>query len=94
MRNFLPFIAFLFLLSSCNSPTPALIPITHTPTQATETLLSPTLQPEPTATSITLVTLQRGINMGDMLEAPHEGDWGTYVQEEYFDLIKQAIRSG
>jgi endoglucanase len=25
-----------------------------------------------------------------MLEAPNEGDWGLYVQEEYFDLIKDA----
>jgi endoglucanase len=28
--------------------------------------------------------------MGNMLEAPNEGDWGLTVQEEYFDLIKQA----
>jgi len=25
-----------------------------------------------------------------MLEAPKEGEWGLYVQEEYFDLIKEA----
>jgi endoglucanase len=35
-------------------------------------------------------TIQRGINMGDMLEAPKEGDWGLTVEEEYFDLIKEA----
>jgi endoglucanase len=34
--------------------------------------------------------IQRGINMGDMLEAPNEGDWGLYVEAEYFDLIKEA----
>jgi len=28
--------------------------------------------------------------MGDMLEAPNEGDWGLSVEEEYFDLIKEA----
>lgn len=33
---------------------------------------------------------QRGINMGDMLEAPNEGEWGLFVQEEYFDLVKDA----
>lgn len=31
----------------------------------------------------------RGVNMGDMLEAPNEGDWGETVQEEYFRLIKE-----
>jgi endoglucanase len=36
------------------------------------------------------LTIQRGINMGDMLEAPNEGDWGLSVEEEYFDLIKDA----
>lgn len=38
----------------------------------------------------TPLTIQRGINMGDMLEAPNEGDWGLSVEEEYFDLIKEA----
>jgi len=28
--------------------------------------------------------------MGNMLEAPNEGEWGLTVQEEYFDLIKDA----
>lgn len=36
------------------------------------------------------VTLSRGINFGNMLEAPNEGEWGLYVQEEYFDLVKEA----
>jgi endoglucanase len=52
--------------------------------------MPPTSTPEPTPTAITAVTLQRGINMGNMLEAPNEGEWGLYVQEEYFDLIKEA----
>lgn len=52
--------------------------------------MPPTSTPEATSTSITSVTLQRGINMGNMLEAPNEGEWGLYVREEYFDLIKKA----
>jgi endoglucanase len=36
------------------------------------------------------VSLRRGINISDALEAPNEGDWGLTVQEEYFDLIKEA----
>ncbi len=52
--------------------------------------MPPTSTPEPTATPIPSVTLHRGINMGNMLEAPNEGEWGLSVQEEYFDLIKEA----
>jgi hypothetical protein len=48
------------------------------------------MPPTPTKTPISLVMLARGVNMGNMLEAPNEGDWGSYVQQEYFDLIKQA----
>ncbi len=50
----------------------------------------PTSTPQPIATPIASVELRRGINFGNMLEAPNEGDWGTKVQEEYFDLVKQA----
>jgi len=52
--------------------------------------MPPTPTPLPTETPISPVTLVRGVNMGNMLEAPNEGDWGSYVQEEYFDLIKEA----
>jgi endoglucanase len=49
-----------------------------------------TSTPEPSSTPITSITLRRGINMGNMLEAPNEGEWGLSIQEEYFDLIKEA----
>ncbi|MEO0294173.1 MAG: glycoside hydrolase family 5 protein [candidate division WOR-3 bacterium] len=32
--------------------------------------------------------LFRGINIGNALEAPNEGDWGVTIKEEYFTLIK------
>jgi endoglucanase len=51
---------------------------------------TPTSTPEPIPTPIPPVSLQRGINMGNMLEAPEEGEWGLTIQEEYFDLIKEA----
>jgi len=44
----------------------------------------------PTSTPIPEPTLRHGVNFGNMLEASHEGDWGLYVQKEYFDLVKQA----
>jgi endoglucanase len=32
----------------------------------------------------------RGINLGNALEAPVEGEWGVTIREEYFDVIKNA----
>lgn len=31
-----------------------------------------------------------GINLGNALEAPQEGDWGVTIQDEYFRIIKEA----
>ncbi len=35
-------------------------------------------------------TLGRGVNLGNALEAPLEGEWGVKLDEKYFDLIQQA----
>ncbi len=34
--------------------------------------------------------LGRGVNLGNALEAPKEGEWGVVLKEEYFKLIKEA----
>jgi endoglucanase len=34
--------------------------------------------------------LGRGINLGNALEAPREGEWGLTLREEYFQAIKDA----
>jgi endoglucanase len=34
--------------------------------------------------------LGRGINLGNALEAPSEGEWGITLKAEYFDRIKEA----
>ena len=34
--------------------------------------------------------LGRGINLGNALEAPREGEWGVTLKEEYFKIIKEA----
>ncbi len=34
--------------------------------------------------------LGRGLNLGNALEAPREGDWGLTLKEEFFPLIKKA----
>ena len=90
------FAAFLVMLITASACTQSYYQApTQTPTalpQPTETTVPPTFTPQPSPTSIPkpTVELHRGVNMGNMLEAPNEGDWGLYVQQEYFDLIKQA----
>lgn len=32
----------------------------------------------------------RGINLGNALEAPHEGNWGLRIDTKYFKIIKEA----
>lgn len=34
--------------------------------------------------------LGRGVNLGNALEAPNEGEWGMKIEDEFFPLIKQA----
>ncbi|MFA5240258.1 MAG: glycoside hydrolase family 5 protein [Phycisphaerae bacterium] len=34
--------------------------------------------------------LGRGINMGNALDAPREGEWGVTIKEEYFKIMKDA----
>jgi len=34
--------------------------------------------------------MMRGINIGSALEAPREGEWGVYIMDEYFSIIKNA----
>ncbi len=44
----------------------------------------------PTNTPVPSSSLRRGVNFGNMLEAPNEGDWGLTVKEEYLDRVKEA----
>lgn len=34
--------------------------------------------------------LSPGINLGNALEAPNEGEWGVTIEDEYFQIIKAA----
>jgi endoglucanase len=43
----------------------------------------------PTAMEI-VSRLGRGINLGNMLDAPNEGDWGTRFEDEYAGIIREA----
>lgn len=37
--------------------------------------------------------LRRGINMGNMLEAPNEGDWGVRLEPEYIPIVGKAFNT-
>ena len=79
----------ILVLSAClPTMTTPIIPTAGSSTQ--EIPMTPTPQPSPTAMTVNPAGLKRGVNMGNMLEAPNEGEWGLFVKEEYFDLIKQA----
>lgn len=85
-RLFLALFVLLFILSACGPE--AVSQATVVPPSAQPTEIVMTATPEPISPS--LITLRRGINFGNMLESPDEGEWGLVVQEEYFDLVKDA----
>lgn len=55
--------------------------------------------PAPSCTAVTGPTcataqaLGRGINLGNMLEAPREGDWGVRLEPAYIDKVTGAFRT-
>jgi endoglucanase len=53
-----------------------------------ETMLTPTADVE-VAFAMNR-RLGRGVNLGNALEAPREGEWGVYLTEKHFDLIPEA----
>lgn len=79
-------------------------PHTPSPTQAPISPPSPTLGPSNTLVSPgrpldpfeQAQVLGRGVNFGNALEAPHEGEWGIVLEDRFFDLAQaggfQTIR--
>jgi endoglucanase len=86
------------LQSGCASMTPAVLSPSSPGVSP-----SPTASPASTAASSTALPayewpdaftlnrrIGRGVNFGDALEAPSEGEWGIVLQEEYFQKAKDA----
>lgn len=46
--------------------------------------------PEPIDAFEHLKQLRRGVNFGNALEAPQEGEWGMTLEERFFDLVKEG----
>jgi endoglucanase len=64
----------------------ATLPPTIAPTTATPTT-APVAAVDPFELN---KRLGRGVNLGNALEAPNEGEWGVVLQESYFKLIRDA----
>ena len=91
------------LLAGCSNATPALpspTPLPPTPTSTPTTAPTRTLSASPTTEVASTSTpgdifernqrLGRGVNLGNALEAPKEGDWGITLEEADFKLIHEA----
>ncbi|GAB5410559.1 MAG: glycoside hydrolase family 5 protein [Balneolaceae bacterium] len=75
MRTLFILFTLFFLFTACNDTT------NETPPSGISEPLDPFAQNE---------ALGRGINLGNALEAPDIGAWGIILEEEWFELIKQA----
>lgn len=95
MNKICPFILLTILVMSCHSiyepqQTPKQPSFTSSPTK----IPMPSPAPSPTIPNKPIfqksLWIGRGVNLGNALEAPEEGAWGVVLQEEYFQLIKDA----
>jgi endoglucanase len=46
--------------------------------------------PEDVTAHVQNSRIGRGVNLGNALEAPSEGEWGVRLSEDYFNLIAGA----
>ena len=69
-------------------------PITITLPPMTVVPPTATAQPTPTQPKVDAFAMNqklgRGINLGNALEAPKEGDWGVRIKDDYFQIIRDA----
>jgi endoglucanase len=88
-------IGLVLLLSACAGAPPTAAPPptpTAAPPPTATAVASPTAVriPEPVDAFEHLKRLGRGVNFGNALEAPREGEWGMTLEERFFDLVVQG----
>jgi len=89
MKRILPVLLLLAIVMPACSFASALDPEPATVPPATLPLTEEPATGFPDAFAMT-ERLGRGVNLGNALEAPNEGEWGVTPQEGYFDLIQSA----
>jgi endoglucanase len=47
-------------------------------------------RPDPIALSAPIPGFSKGVNLGNCLDAPAEGQWGTTLSEKHFEMVKSA----
>jgi len=89
-------VAGLFL-AACSPSANTAAPMEPTPRSTTATsppsTPTPTVQPTDPADAYAYARNQRlgrGVNLGNALEAPVEGEWGMVLEAEFFRLIREA----
>ena len=101
MKRLCMMMSLLLLVGCSQTPTPPLATGTPTPSPWPTVYFPPTSTPRPTATPRPLNAedertfeynrrIGRGVNLGNALEAPTEGEWGMVLEEGFFELIRQA----
>jgi endoglucanase len=91
MRHLRFFLGIVLFLTSCGplSDTFDDTPVPAPTAKASSGTDGPNLQPFPDA-FIAKESLGGGVNLGDALEAPKDGQWGVVIGKPYFELIKRA----
>jgi endoglucanase len=101
-KKLVSLLALAALLTSCSAVTPSAQPSaaatqqeTSAPAQTVTPPAAPSPSPSPAPSGpVTMestgLPLLRGMNLGNMLEAPNEGAWGFTVRKEWFKTIKDA----
>lgn len=84
-------IGLLPVLTGCVTPPAQVVTPSSGPAAAPAVQTAPTIHQPSTALHPTwTIPLKRGINLGDALDAPSEGDWGVVLQPSDFVAAKQA----
>ena len=98
-------LVLILLLAACraapatptHTPAPTAVPPLPTATPAPTATHTPAPTPVDRSEPATpldryaqAARLGRGVNLGNALEAPREGEWGVTLQEAYFPLIAEA----
>lgn len=86
IKTIILLIAGLYAIAACGGEAKVPPPQTSVPPQ-----INNTTPPGASAAAMNIAkALGRGINFGNMLDAPNEGDWGIRLEDDFFAKTKEA----